>query len=166
MDDFETTFRLQGYEDLELSTQILVRAALKRGISVHVLDRKDSFIQLKKDGKTEYVRKATMTSSDTLVSYFIMENKAVTKYVLRENGLRVPEGREYISKEFALSDYPFFADKDVFVKPNKTNYGIGVQPVLKRESDLYFRAINEAFQYDSTVLVEEYIFGIEYRFLH
>ncbi len=165
MDDFETTFRINGYEDLELSTQILICTALKRGISVSVLDRKDSFIQLKKDGKIEYVRQATMTSFDSLVSYFIMENKAVTKFILQENALSVPEGKVYTSKESALSDYPFFADKDVFVKPNKTNYGIGVHPVLKGNRDAYFKAVNQAFHHDSTILVEEYMRGIEYRFL-
>ena len=37
-------YKLYGYEDMELSTQILMKEAILRGISVEVLDRFDNFI--------------------------------------------------------------------------------------------------------------------------
>ena len=39
---------LEGYEDLELSTQILMKEAIKRGINVNIVDRSENFISLKK----------------------------------------------------------------------------------------------------------------------
>ena len=50
------------YKELELSTQIIIDGALKRGIEVDVLDWDDNFIRLKKDNKVEYIKQATRTS--------------------------------------------------------------------------------------------------------
>ena len=66
------SFRLPGFEDLELSTQILLKAAIKRGIAFEILDRKENFISLTKDGHTEYVKQATKTSLDSDVTVLIM----------------------------------------------------------------------------------------------
>ena len=39
-------FQVPGYEDLELSTQILIREAINRNINVEILDRKENFLKL------------------------------------------------------------------------------------------------------------------------
>ena len=39
-------FNLVGYEDLELSTQILILDAIKRGIEFNMMDRLENFISL------------------------------------------------------------------------------------------------------------------------
>ena len=44
----ENEYSLYGFEDLELSTQILIKEAIKQGIRVDILDRQDNFIRLKK----------------------------------------------------------------------------------------------------------------------
>ncbi|MBP7372740.1 MAG: hypothetical protein KA923_07920 [Opitutaceae bacterium] len=75
---------------LELSTQLLAAAARQRGVHVEVVDTDDNFLRLTRDGRTEYVKQATRTSADTYISALIMENKEVTKRVLREHGLPVP----------------------------------------------------------------------------
>jgi glutamate--cysteine ligase len=51
------------------------------------------------------------------------------------------------------------------IKPNQTNFGIGIT-IIKNNTDLsvYERAIDIAFEHDSTVLIEEFIEGKEYRF--
>ena len=38
----------ESYEGLELSTQLIIKEALKRGIEIDVLDMDDNFIRLKK----------------------------------------------------------------------------------------------------------------------
>ncbi len=96
-------YKTKGYEDLELSTQILIKAALRRGITVEVLDRKDNFLRLEKDGKVEAVKQATKTSADSYISSLIMENKSVTKRILAENGIRTPSGRMFTDKPTALA---------------------------------------------------------------
>ncbi|OBY77902.1 hypothetical protein BBG47_19185 [Paenibacillus sp. KS1] len=39
-------YRFVGYEDLELSTQLLLKAAVKRGITFKLIDRDENFVLL------------------------------------------------------------------------------------------------------------------------
>lgn len=155
-----------GYEGLELSTQLVVKEALRRGHAVDVLDEGSSFIRIRGNGKVEYLRQATRTSADTYVSALVMENKKITKLLLREAGIRVPGGADYLSPEAAKSAFPLWKGRDVVVKPNTTNFGIAVA-ILRApfaQAD-YDGAVDSAFGEDETVLVEEFIPGKEYRFL-
>lgn len=49
-------FQTGGYEDLEVSTQIIISAALKRNIEVKTIDRKANLIRLKKGDHIEYIQ--------------------------------------------------------------------------------------------------------------
>lgn len=155
-----------GYDTLELSTQLVIREALRRGHAVDVLDAPSCFIRIRGNGKVEYLRQATRTSADTYVSPLVMENKRVTKLLLREAGIRVPEGGEHESLESARVDFGSFRERGCVVKPNATNFGIGVSllPAPVREED-YVRAVESALREDDMVLVEELVHGKEYRFL-
>jgi glutamate--cysteine ligase len=157
---------LKDLNGLELSTQIILKDALERNIEVEVLDYSDNFIRLKSGGKTEYIKQATRTSADSYISPLIMENKEVTKIILRENGIRVPEGISVKSTEEAVKNYHLFNEKDIVVKPKSTNFGTGVvilkQPFTMAE---YKSAVKYAFTYDRSVMVEEFASGKEYRFL-
>ncbi len=158
-------FILQGYEDLELSTQALIREAKKRKIAIDILDRKANFIRLTKDGKIEYVKNATMTSKDNLISYWLMENKEVTKTLLSEKGISVPRGKAFETPKEALGARHFFENKKIVIKPNRANYGIGVYTVESGDLKGYEKAIESAFLHGQEVVVEEFIEGEEYRFL-
>ncbi|MBS2904771.1 hypothetical protein KFV96_27030, partial [Klebsiella pneumoniae] len=116
-DSYKNRFKLQGFEDLELSTQILMKESIKRGIKTEVIDRSENFICLKKDNKTEYVRQATKTSKDTYISVLIMENKSVTKKVLRDNNIKVPDGIEVCSIEEGINAALFYENKPIVIKP-------------------------------------------------
>jgi glutamate--cysteine ligase/glutathione synthase len=156
----------KGYEDMELSTQILITEAIKRGIDVELLDRKDNFIALRKGDKLEYIKQATRTSADTYVSSLIMENKEVSKLVLRYHGIRTPEGITVHTTEEAAREFPRFRGKDIVVKPKSTNFGKGVVILKQIQSkDEYLSAVQYAFQYDESILMESFIPGREYRFL-
>jgi glutamate--cysteine ligase len=155
-----------GYESLELSTQLVIKEALRRGHAVDVLDPEANIIRIRGNGKTEYIRQATRTSADTYVSALLMENKKVTKLLLDEAGIRVPGGVDYVSEKSAIADYPLWKDRDVVVKPNSTNFGIAVSILLNPVTrERYDAAVSSAFREDSTVLVEEFVPGKEYRFL-
>ncbi len=123
---YKNRFKLEGYEDLELSTQILMKESIKRGITVNVVDRSENFISLKKDEKIEYVKQATKTSKDTYVSVLIMENKTVTKKVLAEKGVKVPKGEEFNNIEDAKIKARNYINKPIVIKPKSTNFGIGI----------------------------------------
>lgn len=157
-------FSLKGYEDLELSTQILLKDAIKRGIKFKILDRKENFISLTKDKKTEYVIQATKTSLDSYSTVLIMENKLVTKKILEKNKIKVPKGGYYTNSQDALDDFYKYSGTKTVIKPNSTNFGLGIT-ILSEDFTLedYQNAINFAFKEDGSILIEEFIEGKEYR---
>jgi len=161
----QKNYNFIGLEDMELSTQLLLREAVKRGVSFEILDRKENFIRFSHNGNIQYVKQATKTSLDNYASILAMENKLVTKKILDEAGIRIPKGMEYTEPEKAKSDYVFFEGKPIVIKPNQTNFGIGIT-ILKQNIDkeVYNRAVDIAFEHDSTVLIEDFIEGKEFRF--
>lgn len=159
-------YKLEGYEDMELSTQILMKEAIKRGILVEILDRRDQFIALTRNNKTEYVKQATKTSRDSYITMLMMENKTVTKKMLERQGICVPKGIEIAitdNKDIIISKYK---NKAIVVKPKSTNFGQGISIFTEEaaKEDL-LKALDIAFEYDDTVLIEEFAKGKEYRFL-
>ena len=165
-ESYKNRFKLEGFEDLELSTQILIKEAIKRGIEVDLVDRSDNFISLKREGKVEYVKQATKTSKDNYVSVLIMENKTLTKKVLEKHNIRVPRGIEVNSLEELRAGLRDIINKPIVIKPKSTNFGVGIN-IFKEgagEEDI-LKAWEIASKYDKTVLIEEFIKGKEYRFL-
>ena len=163
---YNKRFKLEGYEDLELSTQILMKESIKRGIKTELIDRSDNFISLTKDNKIEYVKQATKTSKDNYITVLAMENKVVTKKILQINDIKVPDGSEFDNMDDAISEIDNFINKPIVIKPKSTNFGTGISifPQGSNKEDIK-RAFEIAFKYDNTVLVEEFISGKEYRFL-
>lgn len=165
-DAYKNRFKLVGYEDLELSTQILMKESIKRGIEVNLIDRSENFISLKRQDKVEYIKQATKTSKDNYISVLMMENKVVTKKVLEKAKIRVPKGMEFNSLESAMNKVNEFINIPIVIKPKSTNFGIGISIFKDGASkEDIIRGLNIAFKYDNTVLVEEFIQGKEYRFL-
>ncbi|AQM59358.1 bifunctional glutamate--cysteine ligase GshA/glutathione synthetase GshB [Clostridium baratii] len=162
----KNVFKLKGYEDLELSTQILILDSMKHGIEYEMLDRRDNFISLKKGEHIEYVKQATKTSKDAYITALIMENKLVTKKVLEKNNIKVPKGGYYENIEDALGDYYKYKGNQIVVKPKSTNFGIGIT-IFKGDftKEEYNRAVEIGFENDNEILIEEFIKGKEYRFL-
>lgn len=162
---WDKPYQLTGFTDMELSTQILMFDAIQQGIKVEILDRQDQFLKLKLEDHVEYVKNGNMTSKDSYVSTLIMENKTVTKKILRQHGFRVPIGEEYNDIEHALRSYELFSSKPFVVKPKTTNYGLGIS-IFKEGANYedYQKAITLAFKEDSSVLIEEFLYGTEYRF--
>jgi glutamate--cysteine ligase len=151
---------------LELSTQLLLKAAVKRGIKFEILDREENFILLQKGVHTEYVKQATKTSLDSYSTVLIMENKVVTKKVLERQGIRVPAGQVYSDLDTAMGDYEMYRDQPIVIKPKSTNFGLGITIFSGGFSqEDYRKAFEMAFVHDKTVLLEEFISGKEYRFL-
>lgn len=159
------SYQFHGLEDMELSTQLLLREAVKRGVSFEILDRKENFVRLKKGGNIQYVKQATKTSLDNYASILAMENKLVTKKILEEHKIRVPKGLEYTDPDAAKADFLIHRGKPVVIKPNQTNFGLGITILKENQDDkTYRRAVDIAFEHDTTILIEEFIAGREFRF--
>ncbi|HDR7916128.1 TPA: bifunctional glutamate--cysteine ligase GshA/glutathione synthetase GshB, partial [Bacillus wiedmannii] len=123
-------------------------------------------LRLKLGNHVEYVKNGNMTSKDSYISPLIMENKTVTKKILQQHGFRVPIGEEFNDIEKALRSYDLFARKPFVVKPKTTNYGLGISIFKKAGASYedYQKALTLAFKEDSSVLIEEFVYGTEYRF--
>lgn len=163
--ELRSSFILEEHEDLELSTQIIIREAYQRNIKVEVLDRQENFIRLTQGKTVEYLKEATKTARDSYISAHIMGNKLITKQILSEHGLPVPIGESYQSIDDALSDYPKFAKMKTVIKPNCTNFGIGVDFSEPGDKKQFISCVRHAFDQDKTILVEKFCPGKEYRFL-
>ncbi len=160
-------WRLPGFDDLELSTQCVIREAIKGGIPFEVISRADNILRLQKEERREYVVQATKTSLDTYVTPLLMGNKIVSKRLLREQGIRTPEGIELnLDADNATASIPAFVGKRAVVKPVSTNYGIGISvfenPAAEKQ---LMEAVQLAGNFDRHILIEEYCPGREFRFL-
>lgn len=156
---------VEGYENFELSTQILIREALRRKVSIQVLDTEDHILRLEKNGHIEYVKQATKTSKDSYIISHLLENKEVTKKILFEKGFNVPMGKTYSTIDSALADYSGYEKKKVVVKPKSTNFGLGVYFIHPREKKNYAFAVESAFYHGTSIIVEDFCPGEEFRFL-
>ncbi|MBI4235189.1 glutamate--cysteine ligase [Candidatus Peregrinibacteria bacterium] len=155
----------EGFEDMEYSTQLLIKAAQKRSIKVEIIDRKANFLRLSKGNNIKYIQQATFTHLDSVTTYLITGNKNITKKLLKENKINVPIGKDYSSLEAALKDYPLYAGKKLVIKPTTTNYGIGIHFVEADDKKAFGKAVEDCLKLDKTVIVEEFAEGEEHRFL-
>ncbi|WP_105111710.1 bifunctional glutamate--cysteine ligase GshA/glutathione synthetase GshB [Streptococcus suis] len=158
-------YALKGYENMELSTQMILFDAIQMGLHVEILDEEDQFLKLWHGDHVEYIKNGNMTSKDNYVIPLAMANKVVTKKILDQAGFPVPAGAEFSNKEDALRYYGQVASSAIVVKPKSTNFGLGIS-IFQEPASLadYEKALDIAFSEDSHVLVEEFVAGTEYRF--
>ena len=163
--DWTAHYALKGYEEMELSTQMLLFDAIQKGINFDISDEQDQFLKLWHKDHVEYVKNGNMTSKDNYVVPLAMANKTVTKKILADAGFPVPAGDEFTSLEQGLAYYPLIKNKQIVVKPKSTNFGLGIS-IFQEPASLenYQKALEIAFAEDTAVLVEEFIPGTEYRF--
>lgn len=158
-------YALKGYENMELSTQMILFDAIQMGLHVEILDEEDQFLKLWHGDHVEYIKNGNMTSKDNYVIPLAMANKVVTKKILDQAGFPVPAGAEFSNKEEALRYYGQVASSAIVVKPKSTNFGLGISIFQEPASQAdYEKALDIAFSEDSHVLVEEFVAGTEYRF--
>lgn len=147
--------------DLGPSTKAIYVEAKKRGIPVTRIGN-GSLIQLGY-GKYSRLIQASLTDLPSCISVDIASNKDITKKILRDYMIPVPDGDITHSVEGAI-----FTAKNigfpVVVKPLDGNQGKGVTVNVNTEEEVK-AAFIEAKKYSNSVLVEEYINGNDYRLL-
>ncbi len=147
--------------DLGPSTLAIVEEAKLRGIPFMRIGR-GSIIQLG-CGKHQKRIEATITENTSCISVDIACDKVVTKELLYEAGIPVPEGGVAYGPDSALSiahdlGYP------VVVKPHNGNQGRGVSLNITSDKELE-KAFALASAISQTVIVERQIQGKNYRVL-
>lgn len=161
----EKPYLLHGFEGFELSTQDVLKEAMRHGIEIDVLDEAENLVRLSYKDQTEIIKNGNMTRLDSLISYFVMEDKVVTKKILSDVGIHVPQGVNFNNLDQALHHYSQLKEEAIVVKPKNTNYGLGITIFHHKPSQKdYEDAIKFAFQQDTDVIIEEFLEGTELRF--
>ena len=153
---------LKGYENFEATTQIVIAEILKRDLPLEIVDPENNLIAVKYNGKEYVIHEGTISDANTLISFWISNDKWMTKSFLLRKGLNVAKGvllnKNYEMHELGKLNFP------MVVKPFNTDHGIAVSTNLQNQQQV-LDAIDKAFQYSNKVVVEEYFEGREYRFL-
>lgn len=153
------------YEDMEFSTQMVLREAYLRGLQIEILDRSENIIRLSNGKKEQILKQATQTEKDALIHYLLMENKSVTKKILKEKKLPVLEGEVFMSASEAMKKYGCYCHQSVVLKPNTANYGEGIFFIEKEDREGFEHAAKSIENLNDQILVEPFFEGVEYRFL-
>ena len=154
---------------LEPSTRVLIRIAQLRGCNVEVLDAHESVVRISSAKRSEIFFQGTRTSAVSHIAATLLDNKFVTKQLLREAGLRVPRGEIYYSFAHSSAFKEFLCwsiASAVFVKPNMGKGGQGVSFLRNARSEEEWQdAFSYALKHDQSqqVLVEEAVPGMDYR---
>ena len=90
----------------------------------------------------------------------LSSNKSVSKQLLREASIPVPDGFCAARNQNVTYPEDHGLNYPVIVKPNNGGIGLGISVANDRNS--YLKALKEAFRWDSTILIEEYVLGREF----
>ena len=157
--------RLQDVVDnnaLGPSTKAIVDAAKERGIPWRRLQEGRSLIQLGQGVKQRRIWTAETDRTGAIAEY-IAQDKDLTRTILRQAGVPVPQGRVVTDTDDAW-EAAGDVGLPVVVKPTDGNHGRGVFIDLttrEQVTESYKQALNEG----SGVMVERFIPGVDHRLL-
>src|SRR5579875_145213 len=143
------------------STAAIVRAARQRGIPARRLNS-GSLVQLGHGFRQRRIC-AAETDATSAIAEMIAQDKQLTRTLLSAVGVPVPEGRPVADAEDAWRAAQEIG-LPVVVKPQYGNHGRGVATNLSTREQV-IRAYAAAREEGSSVLVESYIPGDDYRLL-
>lgn len=153
---------LQGYENFEATTQIIIAEILKRGLPFEVIDADNNLLSVTWNNREYIIHEGTISDGNSLIAYWISNDKWMTKQFLKRKGVNFARGVILVRQD-AL-DAQVMPEFPLVVKPANTDHGIGVSTAIVNQTQLH-TAIDRAFQYADKVIVEEYYPGKEFRFL-
>lgn len=159
--EIETLRDLANDVRLGPSTRAIVRAAEKRGIPARRLNS-CSLVQLGYGSKQRRIL-AAETSKTSAIAESIAQDKELTRTLLSAAGVPVPQGRTVDSAEDAWAAAEEIGTP-VVVKPRYGNQGRGVATNLTTREQV-MAAYAAAREEESTILVEQFIPGGDYRIL-
>jgi cyanophycin synthetase len=144
------------------STRAIVDAAAQRRIPYIRLDEASSLVQLGYGALAKRIQ-ATIASTTRYLAVDIAGDKHRTKELLAFHGIAVPHGRCARTYDDALAiardiGWP------VVVKPLDASQGRGIVTNVRCEDELRM-AFEEARRHRTTVIVERYVSGNDYRLL-
>ena len=143
------------------STQGIVNAAKARGIPYFRLNE-GSLVQLGYGSRQRRIWTAE-TDRTSAIGESIAQDKELTRNLLNTIGVPVPEGRVVTSRVDAW-ETALEIGLPVVVKPQYGNHGRGVTTNLYTQQEVE-QAYENAYKEESTVMVEKFFEGSDYRML-
>lgn len=154
----ETLF-ISPDSDIQLNpyADIIIKEAHRRGIVVRVIDREAAYFELSHGGRTVCCRES-LSELTTAIAMSRCQDKRVTRRVLTQAGLQMPEQQPVGSRSESLA---FLSEhKRIVVKPAAGEQGFGVS-VDVRTARALDEAIEQAGNHD--VILEQMVRGEDLR---
>ena len=149
----------EGLEDLNPYARIIADEALRRGVTVDVLDARAGELRLSHGGRS-IVTRESLSELTTAVAMSRCDDKRHTRRILARAGLPVAAGRD---ATFDQGDHDFLADVgEVVVKPARGEQGMGITVGVSADEELD-RALDLARSFCPEVLIEERVPGDDLR---
>jgi glutamate--cysteine ligase len=153
---------LPGYEHFEATTQIIIAEILRRKLPFEIIDAGNNLLAVKYEGKEYIIHEGTISDANSLIAYWISNDKWMTRQFLQRSGISHANGilleRDYQPGQLDAVSLP------AVVKPVDTDHGIAVSTNLQSRDEV-MKAVENAFRFSKKVIVEEYFPGREFRFL-
>ena len=140
--------------------KIIIKEARRRGIHVQVIDAEGGFFQLSQGGVSVRCRES-LSELTSAVAVSICDDKAVTRRIVEQAGVKVPD---QISADADASELDDFIAEHVavVVKPARGEQGHGISVGLTAMDDVE-SAIARARRVSDDVLVEQCVEGSDLR---
>lgn len=148
-------------EHLNPYARIIADEAIRRGIRVEVLDAEGGYLQLEHGGRAVETRES-LSQYTSAVAMSRCDDKRVTRKVVGQAGVRVPQGR---TASFDEDDHEFLRRvESVVVKPARGEQGIGITVRVTSGPDLD-AALARAGGPGTEILIEEHCEGDDLRII-
>jgi GNAT-family acetyltransferase (TIGR03103 family) len=149
----------EGLDDLNPYARIIADEALRRGISVQIVDGESGLMKLTHGGRGVLTRES-LSELTNGVAMSKCDDKRLTRRLLTEAGLAVPRGRVATDDQ---DDLALLDDLgELVVKPARGEQGNGITVGVQTPDELR-RAIDLARTYCPDVLLEECVTGQDLR---
>lgn len=140
---------------------IIINEAMRRGISVDPLDPERGYFRLSLGGRVINCRES-LSDLTTAIAFSRCDDKQVTRDLLKEAGLGVPEQIAYTEMREAIAFLN--KHKSVVVKPAQGEQGNGVFVDIRTQQELK-SAIEEAGKFCDVILIEQCVDGDDLRII-
>ncbi|MBC2885210.1 N-acetylglutaminylglutamine synthetase [Ochrobactrum sp. CM-21-5] len=151
---------LDSVDALNPYARLIVDEALRRGINIKVTDAEGGFFRLSHGGRSIHCRES-LSDLTSGVAMSICDDKAVTRRIVAEAGLVVPEQIEAGANEIELEEF-LQTHGRVVVKPARGEQGRGISVGISTMKDLHV-AIRQARSVCDRVLLEACFEGEDLR---
>ncbi len=152
----------EGLADLNPYARIVADEALRRGITVEVVDAEGGFLKLSHGGRSIHTRES-LSELTTAVAMSRCDDKRITRRLLQRTGLRVARGR--VASDDEADEQLLSELGELVVKPARGEQGRGITVGVHTTEQLRAAIAHARSCGSPEVLLEERVEGTDLRVL-